>query len=169
MPYKDPNSSKAKEAKRRAYQKWKNTEHGRQVLRKNCLDYYYRHREAKIKYMRQRSKIRIREQKLLVLTHYSNNLPKCACCGESHVEFLSIDHINGGGNKHRKSLHLTGMGHNFYRWLIKKEFPEGYRVLCMNCNFSLGHYGYCPHNPKEKILESMGIRLPHNSFRKRSA
>ena len=26
----------------------------------------------------------------------------CACCGEDRYEFLSIDHINGGGAKHRR-------------------------------------------------------------------
>lgn len=71
------------------------------------------------------------------LTHYGGI---CACCGEGKYEFLAIDHINGGGNKHRKII-----GHNFVRWLKKNNYPEGFRVLCHNCNNSLGHYGYCPH------------------------
>jgi len=82
--------------------------------------------------------------KLIVLTHYSCDSPKCSCCGEHNVEFLSIDHIKGGGESHRRSLHRQS-GHPFYVWLIKNDFPEGYRVLCLNCNTSLGLYGYCPH------------------------
>lgn len=80
---------------------------------------------------------------MIVLVHYGGDPPKCVCCGETYLEFLSIDHINGGGRKHLKQIGCYGQG--FYAWLIKNNFPEGYRVLCINCNFSLGHYGYCPH------------------------
>ena len=72
---------------------------------------------------------------------------KCACCGEISVEFLVIDHINGGGNKERKRLKLNG-GSSFYQYLRKNKFPEGYRVLCHNCNSAKGLYGYCPHERK---------------------
>lgn len=75
-----------------------------------------------------------------VLTYYGGNPPRCACCGETQDEFLTIDHISGGGTKHRKRIRRP-----FYRWLLENNFPEGYRVLCMNCNHSLGQYGYCPH------------------------
>lgn len=77
--------------------------------------------------------------------------PVCACCGELHLEFLSLDHINGGGNIHRrqisKSERYSGFmaGHKMYAWLKRQKYPEGFRVLCMNCNFALGHCGYCPH------------------------
>jgi hypothetical protein len=74
---------------------------------------------------------------------------KCACCGEGHLEFLSIDHMENEGAAHRKKL--TGdprNGKNFYYWLRKNNFPPGYQVLCMNCNFALGHNGFCPHHPE---------------------
>lgn len=71
-------------------------------------------------------------------------IPYCICCAEHLLEFLSIDHINGGGNK-EKALHRG----NFYNWLKKKGFPPGYRVLCHNCNQALGAYGYCPHGTLE--------------------
>lgn len=76
-----------------------------------------------------------------VLSHYSNGTPKCACCGEQHFEFLSIDHINGGGTKFRKE----NPGRNIYYMIRKEGFPEGYRVLCHNCNLAIGFYGKCPH------------------------
>jgi hypothetical protein len=66
----------------------------------------------------------------------------CVCCGESNYEFLCIDHINGGGNKHRKQL---GCSRNFFSWLRKNGYPEGFRTLCHNCNQSFGYNGYCPH------------------------
>ncbi len=68
---------------------------------------------------------------------------RCECCGESHWEFLSIDHVNGGGSQARRTTHKGAMT---YRELRRLGFPkEGYRLLCMNCNFSLGRQGYCPH------------------------
>jgi len=80
--------------------------------------------------------------RLLVLQHYSGKeVPDCACCGESLIEFLTIDHIDGGGHQHRKHLKKV----NIYHWLKARGFPSGYRVLCMNCNHSLGVRGYCPH------------------------
>ncbi|MBW2645112.1 MAG: hypothetical protein JRE23_02835 [Deltaproteobacteria bacterium] len=79
-----------------------------------------------------------RDKRMKCIEHYGG---KCACCGESHYEFLAIDHINGGGRVHRASLGTK----SFHRWLIKNNFPEGFRVLCHNCNQSFGLYGYCPH------------------------
>lgn len=75
-----------------------------------------------------------------VISHYGG---KCACCGEPTLEFLAIDHINGGGNKHRQEINRKGMA--FYRWLRMNDYPSGYRVLCHNCNCARGYYGYCPH------------------------
>jgi hypothetical protein len=39
--------------------------------------------------------------KELVFNHYGK---VCACCGESNPIFLSIDHIGGGGTKHRHKV-----------------------------------------------------------------
>ena len=66
---------------------------------------------------------------------------RCVCCGETMQEFLTIDHIDGNGAKHRKLINQRG----FYRWLKHNGFPTGYRVLCWNCNVSRGIHGYCPH------------------------
>lgn len=83
--------------------------------------------------------------RLLVLQYYSAQIPFCACCGEKEIKFLAIDHIEGGGNKHRKSV-KSGSGSNFYRWLLRNDFPKGFQVLCHNCNLAKGFYGECPHN-----------------------
>lgn len=48
-----------------------------------------------------------RIQRWIILTHYSDNPPKCVCCGESRYEFLSLDHIHGGGITHR--LQVNGL------------------------------------------------------------
>jgi 5-methylcytosine-specific restriction endonuclease McrA len=125
-------------------------------------DYAKTHKEEKQAYDRKYWKIRYaknskqylenrakatRERKLLVLSHYSSNPPKCACppCGETIIEFLSIDHIIPIGNKARDNQLGTRHGSNLYGWLIRHNFPEGFQVLCMNCNFAKGHYDKCPH------------------------
>ena len=68
----------------------------------------------------------------------------CACCGESEPRFLSIDHVNNDGNARRREGELTGA--ELYRWLRDNGWPkDDYQLLCMNCNFSKGHFGECPH------------------------
>jgi hypothetical protein len=69
--------------------------------------------------------------------------PLCKCCGETIMDFLTIDHINNNGYEHRKKI---GGGSKFYYWLRKNKYPKGYRVLCMNCNFGRRTTGNCPHN-----------------------
>ena len=85
-----------------------------------------------------------RKYRKLALDHYGG---KCACCGESRFEFLSIDHINGGGTKHREEI---GRGTAMYQWLRRSGWPSGFRVLCHNCNQAIGFYKHCPHQ-LEKI------------------
>ncbi len=89
----------------------------------------------------------------LVLDYYGN---KCACCGEDRIEFLAIDHIEGGGSKHRKELGNKG-GTAFYVWLVKNNFPEGYRTLCHNCNMALAYHELCPHQRHETFEYGLGI------------
>jgi hypothetical protein len=69
----------------------------------------------------------------------------CACCGETERRFLSIDHVNGGGQRHRKAIG----GGSLYTWLRVNGFPPGFQVLCHNCNLGKTlNRGICPHQPK---------------------
>ena len=81
-----------------------------------------------------------------VLSHYSNNEFVCACCGEKEYKFLTLDHIDGGGNEHRRKVgHPT---YSIYTQLRKANYPDGYQILCHNCNWGKGLYKICPHkNP----------------------
>jgi protein-arginine kinase activator protein McsA len=89
---------------------------------------------------RELERIRRRALREEVLKEYGY---KCACCGESREEFLAIDHINGGGNTHRRLLRSHD---GLYRYLKKNGFPkDNFRLLCHNCNMAIGIYGYCPH------------------------
>jgi hypothetical protein len=73
----------------------------------------------------------------------------CSCCGESEPEFLTIDHIDGGGYQHKKETNGK-----LYPWLVRNNFPEGFRVLCYNCNCGR-KTGPCPHE-KETYLDRIG-------------
>jgi len=75
-----------------------------------------------------------RKLKIKVLTFYGNGRCACSQCGEDRLACLSIDHINGGGHKHRNSKELARFS-SFYRWLHQQHYPLGYRTLCMNCQF----------------------------------
>jgi hypothetical protein len=70
---------------------------------------------------------------------------KCACCGETEKLFLSIDHVNNDGAEHKRSMKLN-TGEQLHRWLIRNNFPDGFQVLCMNCNWGKHrNNGVCPH------------------------
>ena len=98
-----------------------------------------RNREARNRYNK--------KLRLLIFNYYSNNKLECACCGEKEYGFLSLDHINGGGNTHRKEI---GFGTQLYCWIIKNNYPPIFQILCYNCNLSKGFLGECPH--KTRVL-----------------
>lgn len=78
----------------------------------------------------------------LVLEHYGAYC-HCPGCKVATFEFLAFDHVEGGGNKHHQELRQEGIG--ICNWLKKHNFPEGFQVLCHNCNMAKGFYGQCPH------------------------
>lgn len=74
---------------------------------------------------------------------------RCNCCGETERMFLSIDHVHNDGAKERKSGIYKSGGTGFYLWLRKSGFPQGYQVLCMNCQFGKHkNGGVFPHQRK---------------------
>ncbi len=82
--------------------------------------------------------------KINIFEHYGST---CVCCGEKRKEFLALDHINGGGNKHRKEI---GVGERIYSWVRKNNYPPLFQILCHNCNMAKGIYGECPHETERK-------------------
>jgi hypothetical protein len=70
---------------------------------------------------------------------------KCACCGESHPFFLTLDHVRNDGAKHRAEMNSRN-AELIYQQAKREGFPKDkYQLLCMNCNFAKGHWGICPH------------------------
>ncbi len=72
---------------------------------------------------------------------------RCACCGETEPTFLTIDHLNNGGTRHRRRV---GNGCAMLGWLRRRGYPRGFQVLCSNCNH--GRYrngGDCAHKRRK--------------------
>ena len=104
-------------------------------------EWYLAHRE----YLSKQQKEKVRAYKLEMIDAYGGC---CACCGEQYQEFLTLDHINGGGRADRKR---AGSTTQIIRELKRKGWPKkDHRVLCMNCNLAFGRFGYCPHNKSKK-------------------
>ena len=100
------------------------------AARREC--YYKNHEAALMK--RKRVAENLRNE---VLVAYGSC---CACCKEQRKEFLQVDHIDGDGANHRREV-----GSYIYHWLRKHNYPNKFRLLCANCNWARGIYGYCPH------------------------
>ena len=97
------------------------------------------------KIWREKNKVKILLKRVYLrehaIIHYSQGKKECECCKEKEIKFLAIDHINGGGTKHRKEI----KGGNIYQWLKTNKYPKGFRVLCHNCNLAIAFYKTCPH------------------------
>lgn len=109
---------------------WSNDPAPNRKLCQRCLDTSARHRQ------------RIRDEVFEAYGGYT-----CVCCGEIEPLFLTLDHIHGGGNKER--LQKGGGGMQTLQRLRRENFPEGFQVLCRNCNWGRHvNGGVCPHQNK---------------------
>ena len=107
--------------------------------------YRTRHRERSLANGRRYN----RQMKTAIITKYGG---ACACCNESRIEFLSLDHIGGrgAGAAHRRSFKHTRA---VYRDVLNGPTDNTkYQILCMNCNTSYGFHGYCPHKEQRPWL-----------------
>ncbi len=95
----------------------------------------------------------------VVLERYSSGDLRCACCGESQFEFLTLDHVNNDGKQHRRRC---GTAQGVYRDLAMREFPAGMRVLCFNCNIGRAASGVCPHLSTAAAEANAQIRRVNN-------
>ena len=104
---------------------------------------YYKHKNIIMEYGRVKSR-RLKWDTIKKLGG------QCACCGCKTPEFLTVDHVNGDGAKHRDYSARNRGGRRcsktIYRDIRREGYPrDKYRVLCISCNFSIGVWGYCPH------------------------
>ena len=101
---------------------------------------------------RHRETCRRNDQRLKNLCYEAYGGHRCACCGETEQMFLTIDHMNNDGAEHRRQVVglKRGGGKKIYSWLIANNFPSGFQILCMNCNWGKARNGgVCPHKASE--------------------
>jgi hypothetical protein len=77
--------------------------------------------------------------KAAAIAHYGG---RCACCGESTPEFMTFDHVRGGGSAHRAK---DPTANRMPLWLKSHRYPKGFRLLCANCNQATANGKPCPH------------------------
>lgn len=107
--------------------------HGNQIYRNDCMECV----KARGRRTGQARRLRAKER---AIAQYGGF---CACCGETELTFLTIDHVNNDGAEHRREIGSGGS--TIYWWLSARDWPPGYQVLCMNCNLGRQLKGTCPH------------------------
>lgn len=119
--------------------------------RDNMSDEQKREYNAKVA-----EKARNRRARLKAAVYLAYGGAVCACCGENEPTFLSLDHVNNDGYNHRKTLQT---GEQIWRWIIDNGFPDGFQILCMNCNHSKSRNGgVCAHiTGKVQRLSGNGV------------
>lgn len=57
---------------------------------------------------------------------------------------MQIDHIDGKGHQHKQKSGRRYKGEPLYRWLRRNNYPEGFQILCADCNTAKGTKSECP-------------------------
>jgi hypothetical protein len=103
-------------------------------------------------YERARESQRVHDRKLKEAAYAAYGGFQCACCGETTEAFLSIDHMNNDGAEHRRIVPHR----KIYKWLARNGYPEGFQILCMNCNFGKARNGgVCPHESESLKVQRL--------------
>ncbi len=91
-----------------------------------------------------------------VFSHYCGGEARCQECKQiDDLGLLTIDHINGGGNKHRREIGKRNCGgYKIYQWLKRNSYPEGFQVLCFNCQFKKKLKEIRPSNPTKIQMQT---------------
>lgn len=120
---------KEHKAKRSFYSK-KNYEKNKASILQKGKEYYYLHRQEVIKRNQEYQKIKTRTWRKEIISLLGS---RCVRCGFNDIRALEIDHIYGGGTKHR---HIIGSGYRYYEEILKdiKDGLRKYQLLCSNCN-----------------------------------
>lgn len=99
--------------------------------------YHKEYRKIYAKEISEKKKAEENNAKIDGIKYYGG---KCSCCGESIIEFLTLEHLNG---RDKTKKRRTGKA----AWLEAKRagWPNDLTVLCFNCNCAKGAFGSCPH------------------------
>lgn len=95
--------------------------------------------------------------KFEVLSHYSPGVLRCACCGETSLSLMTLDHVIPLGCRNGKKRRA---GNNSYRTIRRQGFPDGYQVLCGGCNLAKSDGAECPHQAERRAMLAELAKLP---------
>ena len=109
----------------------KKREYQREYRRRKRQDPAYR--ETMMRYMRRHHMENTEKIKEAVVNVLTNGEGTCRWCGQGDLDVLCVDHVNDNGRQHAEECGYRG-GNSFYKWLIKNDYPEGFQILCYNCN-----------------------------------
>jgi hypothetical protein len=88
-------------------------------------------KEQKMAERREYSKHYFKQLRLKVLLKYGGTEPKCACCLENFIGFLTVDHVQCDGKIDRNNR--PGCG--FLLDILRNPLDRNrYQILCYNCN-----------------------------------
>ena len=110
-----------------------------------------KHKEKYLQQKKESFPKTLRKIKEEVMTHYGNGKLACVCCGEDHIAFLTIDHVNGRQEHEKGSISNRSKysGRALWSYLKRNGYPEGYETTCWNCNSGKQiNGGICPHKVK---------------------
>ncbi|RDJ35314.1 MAG: hypothetical protein DWQ19_10900 [Crenarchaeota archaeon] len=105
---------------------------------------YQKHNPDKVKAY---SKTARENLKIEIFNHYCNCNIECKNCGQNQLHLLTVDHVNGGGSQHKRRIK------NLYSWIKRNNFPEGFQVLCWNCQFRKKNEEAKPENPQPNQIK----------------
>ncbi len=134
---------------------WMKTKAGKEYRRKRLsAGYTKKWRKAnpeRYKTMKKAAELKVKTEAMI---HYSNaDPPRCVCCGETEIMFLSLDHIKDDGYIQKRKDSHDGKNRiaGYYYWLKRNNYPAGLQTLCMNCNFGKRlNGGTCPHKANQE-------------------
>lgn len=114
----------------------------KEAIRAGKQSYYRANREREIARAGQWAKANPKRRREIALAYYYRMQDAairayggyhCCWCGIEEPLVLCIDHVANDGRAHRREIGSMG-GHRFYKWLRDHDYPDGFQVLCMNCN-----------------------------------
>ena len=71
-------------------------------------------------------------------------------------QHLCLDHISGGGRKHRMADAGT-RGKAVYSWVKRHNYPALFRILCWNCNFKTANIPGNSDAAKRRLRRKMDV------------
>jgi hypothetical protein len=87
-------------------------ENNKEFLKRKSAEWRAKHKDDELFRVKKKLQSNAYNDKIrqIVLSYYSGGRTACVCCGESEIDFLTLDHINNDGGRERKALRGKNAG-----------------------------------------------------------